>query len=269
MSNKGLNNTGNTCYLNSALQMLLHNDDFCQTIRMNQLNSQNLNTMTNFINEYHTNPNSVITPHAVKKFVGNHNPIFAGNDQQDAAEFLIYLFETLNTNNILNPIFEIETETINKCKLRVCLKTTSIIEKNNMLMLPISEEDNTLDDCYLKFKEHERMEDRLCEPCNKITRSSKKIKISNWSNHLIIQLKRFQNNNSKINKSIEIPFEWRHGFKIKGAIIHSGSVSGGHYIYISKNDTNWTVCDDSNTYYITNEQAESRLAKAYIIYYAK
>jgi pyruvate,water dikinase len=47
--------------------------------------------------------------------------------------------------------------------------------------------------------------------------------------------KQTNNVSSKITKDIQIPFNWRHGYKIRGAVVHSGQVGGGHYFYIGRN----------------------------------
>ena len=50
---KGFNNIGNTCYLNSGLQLLIQNTDFCEIILKNSNKSENLEIIANFIKEYY------------------------------------------------------------------------------------------------------------------------------------------------------------------------------------------------------------------------
>ena len=278
MPRKGLINNGNTCFLNAALQMLISNTDFNNIIIANRHVSPNLQIMADFIKEYHNNSDT-ISPHAVKLFVENINNIFQGNQQHDAGEFVISILDILNDDlqNRLNNIYGITIKSTIKCKRLKCLNKTYSSDRTNILSLQINNEDNELDDCYTKFKSREKLIDDeayFCENCNQKGYASKRLEINEWSPHLIIMLKRFQNINgrlSKNNQDIEIPLEWRHNFKIKGAIIHSGSINGGHYIYISKNNTrnNWDECDDRNIRSITNIQAENMLRKAYIIYYSQ
>ena len=70
---KGLNNIGNTCYLNSGLQMLIQNIDFLKIILENHDKSENLKTMANFIKEYYTTIDSSITPDKIKEMVSKKN----------------------------------------------------------------------------------------------------------------------------------------------------------------------------------------------------
>lgn len=43
-------------------------------------------------------PNSVYSPHKLKKYVSKLAPRFAGYQQQDAQEFLIYLLEGMHSD---------------------------------------------------------------------------------------------------------------------------------------------------------------------------
>jgi len=274
---KGLNNIGNTCYLNSGLQMLIQNIDFLKIILENHDKSENLKTMANFIKEYYTTIDSSITPDKIKEMVSKKNNIFYSHDQQDAGEFIIYLIDILDTdlNNNLNGLFDITTETIIKCKFRKCLTKSISKHKNPFLILPIKDECLTLDDCYQEFKIHEKLEDDnmyFCENCKEKRIASKWLNVIEWSNNLIILLKRFGNNKgrlSKNNKNIEIPINWRHNFTIKGAVIHSGGINGGHYVYISRNlkDNSWIMCNDSSISLIPNEHVQNYLNRAYILNY--
>ena len=55
---KGFHNIGNTCYLNSGLQMLIQNKDLCNLIIQNSDNSEILSNISNFINEYYDTNNN-------------------------------------------------------------------------------------------------------------------------------------------------------------------------------------------------------------------
>jgi len=278
-SPKGLNNVGNTCYLNSGLQMLIQNQDFCKLILDNQNKSENLKVMADFIKEYYTSSQRSVTPSDIKKMVGNKNKIFRGNSQQDSAEFIVYLLDILNDDlkGELNKLFQIKSETIIKCKLKRCLKTSTTIENNNYLILPINSSDETLDDCYRGYKVHEKLEGDdmyYCDACKAKRIASKRLQVVGWSDNLIVWLKRFENNGhrlSKNNKEIEIPFDWRHDYTIKGAVVHMGGIGGGHYIYISRDITTnvWTIYDDSSTSQLRPEQVQKYLNHAYIFNYVK
>lgn len=276
---KGFNNIGNTCYLNSGLQLLIQNKAFCEIILKNSNKSENLEIMSNFIKEYYTTTDTTITPNKIREIVGNSNKIFYKNEQQDVAEFIVYLMDIIDTDlkRNLNPLFDITSVTTIKCKLLKCLKTSVTIHKNPFLILPITDECLTLDDCYRQFKAHEKLEgDEMyfCQNCREKRIASKRVHVIEWSNNLIIWLKRFENNKERLfknNKEIEIPIDWRHDFTIKGAVIHMGQINGGHYVYISRNlaTNNWFMCDDSSITGIPKEKVQSYLNMAYIFNYLK
>ena len=48
----GLQNIGNTCYLNSALQMLLNIEDFCSLVIKHSNISNKMKIISDFINNY-------------------------------------------------------------------------------------------------------------------------------------------------------------------------------------------------------------------------
>jgi hypothetical protein len=276
-TNKGLNNMGNTCYLNAGLQMILQNKDFCSTILENHNKSENLQVMSNFIKEYYTSPQKSVTPMEIKRLVSKKKGIMMGNKQEDSYEFMIFLLDILNDDlkGELNTIFEIKSETTIKCKIKKCLTISRSIGKNNYLILPIDSNDNDLDDCYRNYKSHEKLEGNemyYCDNCKEKRIASKRVGVIDWSKHLIIVLNRYVNNGSNLrknNKEIKIPIDWRHDFTIKGAVIHSGGMGGGHYVFIGRDiKTNvWTMYDDSSTSSIRPEQVQNYLNRAYIFHY--
>jgi ubiquitin C-terminal hydrolase len=72
---------------------------------------------------------------------------------------------------------------------------------------------------------------------------------------------------NKNNMDINIPLEWRHGYKLKGGIIHIGSYGGGHYIYYGNENNKWYLANDSNISNINN--INEIVSKSYILYYIK
>jgi ubiquitin C-terminal hydrolase len=272
INTKGFNNIGNTCYLNSGLQMLIQNIDLCNSIYQNKNNSNILGQIALFINEYYNSNQNAITPNYIKQLIDNRNNIFQGTTQNDAGEFLIYLLEIINDELKYN-IFEIETNITIKCKLLACLNKSSHIEKNTFLILDINDNTNTLNDCYRIYKERVKLDnDTLyyCTPCNAKRIASKRLEIIKWPNHLIIWLKRFQICGSRYNKNckeIDIPHEWRHNYILSGIIYHSGNLFGGHYVYIGKNNNKWYLYNDNHVSEINENQLNQFKNNAYILYY--
>jgi ubiquitin C-terminal hydrolase len=270
---KGFYNNGNTCYMNASLQMFFHNNDFCKLIILNREKSDKLLLLANMIKDYYTTSDIAINPNEIKTIF--NNKMFSSSEQQDAGEFIIYFLDILHDElkDNLNMLFEVKIETSVKCKFLKCLKVSQTIEKNNYLLLPIINNSDHLDDCYKQYKLYEKLENDnmyYCNNCKDKRIASKRVNITDWSKHLIIILKRFHNDGHKITKNnniIEIPLEWRHDYVLKSAIIHIGNMNSGHYIYITKENDSWFLCDDTKVVEI--KDVNKLLNHGYIFYYMK
>jgi ubiquitin C-terminal hydrolase len=284
---KGFINIGNTCYLNSGLQMLIQNIQFCQLVLKYASYSPVLSKIALFIKEYYTNNNTPLNPAEIKNIVQEKQNIFYGFSQQDSSEFIIILldiideeikkihkkYNMMNENNI-DSIYGLEINSRIKCKKYDCLNIVNKIEKTNFLILELKPEFKTLDDIYLGFKSKEKLIDDnkyKCDKCNALRDASKRNNVSKWSNHLFIWLKRFKqlspNQYIKNEQKIDIPVEWRHNMRLKGAVIHTGGLNGGHYVYISNINDKWYLFNDSNVSLIDSSRLDLYLNNAYWLYY--
>ena len=243
---KGIINIGNSCYLNSSLQLLFNSKDF-REINKDNLIGVNINSYIN---------GSLFNPINVKNIVAKLNTQFASFGQEDSYEFMIYLLDYIDnldkiTHNKLYDLFGINTTINIKCKMLNCLKESVHTETELFLQLPLPLNNNILHltDLYREYKKIEKLVNDTaysCENCKKKTIARRKTITTKWPNNLIIVLKRFNNQMKKDNRQIIIPLEWRHNYKLKGGIIHSGSYGGGHYIYFGKEDNKWYIANDSN-----------------------
>ena len=88
---------------------------------------------------------------------------------------------------------------------------------------------------------------------------------------MIIALKRYNNNNNKINKRIDIPESLTFNtvsnktYNIRGFIYHSGNTGGGHYVYYGKKDNVWHEYNDSHVSIVNN--IENIIGLGYIYLY--
>ena len=101
----------------------------------------------------------------------------------------------------------------------------------------------------------------------------------NVPEHLVIVLKRFTNDGRKNTTNIEYPinldlnkyilgYNKNAKYNLYGIVCHMGSINGGHYIAIAKNNSNqWKIYNDNN---ITNCNDNNIINnKAYILFYKK
>lgn len=281
---KGLTNIGNTCYLNSGLQMLLQNIDLCKLVIKYKDYSNTLKILSDFIFEYYNDNNDPISPKKIKKLLQEYNDIFVGYDQQDSTEFILYLLDLIETEIIkvnkdsheMKDIFGVQLNIRIKCKLKTCLTVYNNKELTSVLMLNIGPELKTLDDIYNYMKSADRLDNDnkyFCEKCQANRIASKRTSVDLWPSHLFIWLKRFNQIGRHIiknNNHIGIPLTWRHVYTLQGAVCHSGSLNGGHYVYVGRNTNKWFIFNDSTIAEINSTDELFRiLGSAYWIYYKK
>ena len=102
----GLSNLGNTCFMNSCLQCVVHirplaeyfldrsyERDLCRTSPMKGQLAKAFGDL--ILEMYSSSPQSSVTPSSVKKVVGKWAPQFSGYSQQDSQEFLRFLLDGL------------------------------------------------------------------------------------------------------------------------------------------------------------------------------
>lgn len=264
----GIINMGNTCYMNSVLQLLLNCSSFNNIVK--KYSGKDItNKLSNFIDEYNIS-NSSVKPKNLKKCIEENIDFFNNYSQHDSFEFLVLFLDLINSNcnDEISKIFNIKTNINIKCKIISC-SNESIHNENNMyLMLPLK---STLDDSYREYKSTVRIDKDLiyCEKCQKKTVSRKMILIEEWPNDIIIILKRFHNNSQKNNNDINIPIKWRHNYELIGGIVHMGSSFGGHYIYFGKKNSKFYLFNDSSVSELDSKNLDKLLKKSYILHYRK
>jgi ubiquitin C-terminal hydrolase len=269
---KGISNIGNSCYLNSAIQMMFNSEDF------REITKQTI--FENIINNYdNSNKLNIFNPSEIKTIVAKNNKIFANTNQQDSYEFMIFLLDIIDKtlgNSMKNNLYDkfgLKTTSNIKCKMAHCAHESDNISTELFLILPITNELD-LSDSYRNYKSVGRLENDnayFCEKCNKKVVARKNTITTKWPNNLIIVLKRFDYNMRKDGRNINIPLEWRHGYKLKGAIIHIGSFGGGHYIYFGKDNHDWFIANDSHISKINDIEGfmNNQGKQSYILYYQK
>ena len=286
----GLNNIGNTCYLNSALQLLINCTVLTKIILTTKFDNVKLNFIKNFFINY-SNSEVSICPDKLKLIVGEKSKKFLSFGQQDSHEFLIYLLEVLEDefkkhfindeqicniklNDLIGSLFDIGISSV------IYSQETNEQSKNynneRILSLSIKKGDNVdLYDCLNEFLKVEKLDGDskwLSEKENIQVVAYKRLIIKKLPKYFIIHLKRFSyfsssNKNNKVVKCYEKMIIEGRNYELRGIIFHSGTANGGHYISIIRLNDLWYMCNDGTISKLDN--IENYLNYGYIYLYVK
>jgi ubiquitin C-terminal hydrolase len=327
----GLANLGNTCYLNSCIQILSHTYEF-NDILTNINFETKLNSVSDSIIllEWHKlyklmwSENCTIAPYGFLKSIQKiaqikGMEIFSGYAQNDLPEFLIFLVDAFhmslerrvdiningtpknNTDKLATIAYKMIKDMYGKSYSEMLdlfygISVSQIVALNGEVMsmnaepycilnLPIpSIRSPSIFDCFDLYCENELMQGDnawfnektgLKEDINKNTIFWSLPKI------LIIDIKRFNNNNRKIHKIVSSPLNYvdftkyvkgynkgSYIYELFGVCNHSGGCHGGHYTAYVKNANNkWYEFNDS----LVKEISETRVIseKSYCFFYRK
>lgn len=129
----GLDNLGNTCFMNTSLQCLLHTQPFIRRLfkekerivgyskTRNTPSSKAFFELCNEIIEKKDTMKTSVAPHNFKKTFGQQHRMFSGYSQHDSQEFLRVLLEDisqeLNRVTVIPKYKELDTKCSDKIKL--------------------------------------------------------------------------------------------------------------------------------------------------------
>ena len=278
----GLQNHGNTCYLNSFLQSMFMTPKF----RYNVLK---------FNYEYNKyGPKDDCIPYQLQKLFARlqlklrpaEETIKLTNsfgwtsaqvsEQNDIQELCHVLFDALSYADInekyINDLFQSILSTNIKCK--ECGNISSHDEIYIDISLPIKKGNKVIDSLEKSFEyffsKEELVKDNqyMCEKCQKKVDAEKYFEIKQLPKILICALNRFEYDykkglKKKINTPLNIPDKITTigninniEYNLYGIIVHSGGAMGGHYFSLIQNfesdEKKWYKFDDRTVYEIGN-----------------
>jgi ubiquitin C-terminal hydrolase len=311
---KGIPNIGNTCFINSSLQIINNIDDLRQYILSNNYNT----SLFEFFNKNKRNlpENYELYKHLLLNFqkiivslnsdenISKYIEILCKNLKDladkgdyiasnicdlsihnDAEEFLTFILDKMedftidnnfknnkninfknfykNNNIIINSV---KIQQITQYKCLNCNNLTKLNYNNylNKIQLSISKNNiRSFEDALNNYTLTNEMNDYSCENCNHTGKAKERTLISALSKYIIIQLLRFKNDGSKINKSIDVPFVINLGkyshklkntdYKLQSINCHIDfNMNTGHYISITNKDNQWYLQNDEQIKKINN-----------------
>jgi len=294
----GLNNHGNTCFFNSAIQSLMRCSVFINFISNIHIEHELIKIFQEFIIEYKKNSNKSISPVNLIKYYEKRNKFYKRGSQDDADEVITFLIGDIDDiikdvikknpeknliikgditiDKMMSYLFGVVIRTTNKCLK--CSKKSYYDVTEFMIRLPIKA--NNLEENLTNYSHVEEMNGECqyeCSYCKEKVNGLKSDQIIKTPKYLHIQLKRFENDGrtrSKINSNINIPYKLNiaeNNYNLRGFVYHMGSINGGHYLYNYnknklENSNNWICLNDSG---ISATNIGSDLNKGFVYLFVK
>ena len=278
---KGLKNFGNTCYLNSSLQ-LLYSIPPIKYLILSSFTDGLVTRSLNFI--FNKLSYSFLSSTHSKKLINSYldyddNPINP-LEQKDAGEFLITLFNKLEEEGLKEITSEISGKLSIFIKCNICKIENKSSEDFVILSLEIKDCKSIYESIELMNK-HEILANNNqyhCSRCNCKVDAEKYSKFEIIPNYLIISFKRFKYDinlqkmikiydvcefNAKLLLDIN---EAKEEFELQGIILHIGTEDAGHYVSIFNRDGIWYSFDDEIVKKIEDTQLNLQNLGKYIGY---
>ena len=201
----GLGNFGNTCWLNTALQCLLSNNDFViYFISDRYKNDINKTPEAEFVEAFASlfklllNGHYAIRPKTIYQLFSNLCDSFSGMGQHDSSEAIIKILEILHAGLSYKAKIELQSDPGNKIMIKSiesfkishgksysfiiesffgqlisrticngCNRISITFDSFNSLSIPISDTTNNLMDCINLYTSDEQMDDKNMLFCDK------------------------------------------------------------------------------------------------------
>ncbi|XP_030287810.1 ubiquitin carboxyl-terminal hydrolase 47-like isoform X2 [Sparus aurata] len=268
----GLYNQGNTCHLNSVLQVLFMTTDFHDRLDPQKTTDKELRNIFKKLKETTCGTENITKAFDIKNV----------NQQSDAAESLQFILQKVSPR--ASKVFQGELTYSTKCFEGHIINE----ETNPFWTLPLPLKD-TQDSTFSVESGFERIfqtktliGDNMvyCNECEKKRKATSGCKMTKFPQNLILLLKRFDIDYStmsyfKSDCCVEVPRELQlknKTFKLHGMVDHMGSIRGGHYTTtVLSEDNTWYEFDDAHVRKVKEQPfAQTRTHKsctAYLLLY--
>ncbi|CAG9325604.1 unnamed protein product [Blepharisma stoltei] len=233
-SKSGLPNIGNTCYMNSVIQILASISEFTKSISSISSNKllQSLNSVISLMN---SNASKIsIMPHIseFKDIISKEYSMYAGRSPNDSKELFLIISDKIED---ANPFKVAKTQTFT-CPYK---HKSYVEESSNFIIIPKNSQSNIREflNNIVGEKKYFNWENQLmCDRCGELRDITLETERVDWPDILTIYMPDHQGFN-------EIPDELQisnETYQIFGVICYYGF----HFIAFTKNNSEWEKYDD-------------------------
>ena len=282
---RGLANLGNSCYFNSIVQCLAHLPLLESVFRKSE--SELIQVFSNLLLELSQSEEVVFfEPNICLEMLKEKLPEFRNNKQQDAYEFLNFLWELIIENLEPEKRSDLREKIEGKMKTSTlchnCNKLKSKVEPFSELSLPFPEITDeyslkTLLDSYFSPEDLESKYE--CQNCDIRTKASQFYRVAEQPRLLTLHLKRFSFNkkSKKIFHHVMFPLRGlTHNtlnnvtYSLSGVIAHHGrTMQSGHYTAYCYNNSDFSWYHYNDTEVIPISEENLKKVDAYMLFYKK
>ena len=257
---RGLMNLGNTCYLNSALQILAHVPDLTNHLFRNPYEGECELTReySKLVRELWKKDQEAFSPRDFHRVFMQKYPQFVQFHPHDVQEVILCIIDTLEKSlgvGFIQNIFNgTETQEI------VYPNGTSRKEHDvTTIVLTPSESGQSLADLMKKRERFEAFSGYIDDAGKEYHAAVSKTSITKYPETLLFSFNQYQKKNAVL-----VPQRFEN-YALAGLVVHYGTSYGGHYAVFVKHKGTWRYIDDDTVV----EKQPPEAGDYYIAWYKK